>query len=277
MIHSKYLKRLLDKLLTKSSTINQPSESLKMHLTITASRAFSKTMIIAMGLALSAKAYAEIEISQSLEGLTAEEKAWLTDDSNLEAFAISEGELRWSSKASKENYWLENHLTIDAKSLQNGWIKFSQCHHQLDAVNKIEVAYNPSKTRNLEVKSFQGIDSVKVIGSGVELTKVSKGSKVCIDGESRTLTSNDLGYVIQRGPYMRKFLDGYYPMIVEESLFFKGLDIEITEVTPKSPQTAQTPTMLKSKNDNEANELNYSYAFEGRLMPQYRFTKKANN
>lgn len=248
-----------------------------MLLNIPATRTFSKTIIVAIGLALSAKAFAEIEISQSLEGLTAEEKAWLTDDSNLEAFAISEGELRWSAEANKENYWLENHLTIDEKSLQNGWIKFSQCHHQLDAVNKIEVAYNPSKTKNIEVKSFQGIDSVKVIDSGVELTKVSKGSKVCIDGESKTLTSNGFGYVIQRGPYMRKFLDGYYPMIVEESLFFKGVNIEITGVTPKSPQTAKAHTMLNNKSDIETNELSYSYAFEGRLMPQYRFAKKTNN
>ena len=206
---------------------------------------------------------AEIEISESLEGLSPEEKAWLLDDSNLEAFNVASEQLQWTDKASKQNYWLENRLMIDAKSLNEGWIRFAQCHHQLDPVAKIEVAYHPENTRQLRVQSHQGIRKTEIENHHVVLNKVSKGAQVCIEGESRTVKTTPQGFNIQRGPYMRKFLDGYYPMIVEETIEMSGFKAKLIEALPQNP---------KEQTYWFKNGVHYfAYHFEGQLKPLYRF------
>ncbi|HHT00524.1 MAG TPA: hypothetical protein ENK73_06685 [Thiomicrospira sp.] len=206
---------------------------------------------------------AEIEISQSLDGLTPEEKAWLLDDSNLDAMMVASEDLVWSDKATKDSYWLKNNLKINNQSIKTGWIEFSQCHFKLDAINKIEVAYQPDLTRNIKVLSYKGIEHIKVENSGVVLNNVSSDAQICISGESKTLKTIKNGFSIQRGPYMRKFLDGYYPMIVEESIEFDNLTARLTKHLPTNP--------LKRPDLNQAT-YDFSYSFEGQLRPYYQFS-----
>jgi len=208
-------------------------------------------------------AMSEIEISQSLEGLTPEEKAWFLDDSNLDAMAVASENLIWSDKESKKNYWLKNVLKINAQSLKTGWLEFSQCHYQLDPVPKIEVTYNPKHTRNLKVISHQDMDQATTRKDAVVLMNVRRGAQVCIQGESQTLKSLDNGFSLQRGPYMRKFLDGYYPMIVEESIELNQLKAELTKHTPIYPEAKK---MKVQKSFYE-----FTYQFEGQLKPYYEF------
>lgn len=213
-------------------------------------------------------AYAEIEISESLEGLTPEEKAWLLDDSALDAFVVSSETFAWSKKASKDNYWLSNHITVTPKTLDDRWLQFSQCHHQLDPVPKIEVAYHPTNIRNLEVVSAEGIESTQLKMHSVELKDVSKGAKVCIQGESKTAKITQAGFEINRGPYMRRFLDGYYPMIVEETI-----EVANVQANLKSYQPAQKNVQNLTKTQHDSNdEYKFEYAFEGQLRSQYVFS-----
>lgn len=228
-------------------------------------------------------AHAEIEISESLEGLTAAEKAWLLDDSNLDAYAVSSETLKHSSKANKKDYWLQNRLFINSQSLNKGWINFSQCHNQLDPVPKIEVAYHPTNIRNLQVISFDNIEDVEVLEHSVELINVERGGKVCINGESKTLKIEKDGFSLSRGPYMRKFLDGYYPMIVEETIEIETIKTQLIEQSPQLIENQYNLTNNKvsesslsmTKIDNTQNNkkrYEFNYAFEGQLKPKYRFT-----
>lgn len=211
----------------------------------------------------SCNAAAEIEISQSLEGLTEEEKAWLLDDSNLDAMAVASETLVWSDKANKQSYWLKNTLKIDADSLKTGWIEFSQCHFQLDPVPKIEVAYHPQNTRNLKVIDYQGIEQARALKHQVLLVNVTRGAQVCIQGESRTLALLESGFYIQRGPYMRKFLDGYYPMIVEETIELNKLKAVLVKQSPTNPGAQELIS--------DSNHYRFRYSFEGQLRPYYEF------
>lgn len=214
-------------------------------------------------------AFSEIEISQSLEGLTPEEKAWFLDDSNLDAMAVASENLIWSDKASKENYWLKNALKINTQSLKTGWLEFSQCHYQLDPVPKIEVTYNAKHTRNLTILSYQDIDQAKALNDTVVLMNVKRGAQVCIQGESQTLKPLDNGFSLQRGPYMRKFLDGYYPMIVEESIELNLINARLIKQDPINPR--------KLKKEPESNLYHFNYAFEGQLRPYYEFLLTEKN
>lgn len=223
----------------------------------------SKSLITLFLICFPMLGLADVEISESLEGLSPEEKAWLLDDSNLDAMTVASESLIWSNKASKNNYWLKNSLKINPKSIQTGWVEFSQCHYQLDPVPKIEVTYNQKNTRNLKVISYQKMESATAFDSEVVLTNVSRGAQICIQGESQTLISFDNGFSIQRGPYMRKFLDGYYPMIVEENIELNSLNARLVKQTPINPKAFQK--VLKR------NPYHFKFAFEGQLKPHYEF------
>jgi hypothetical protein len=232
---------------------------------------FDKIIITLMLSSITTLGLAEIEISESLEGLTEAEKAWLLDDSSLDVFTVASEKLKWSSKASKDNYWVKNSLTISKQSLTNGWIRFDQCHYQLDPVAKIEVSYHPEKTKSLKVLSNNGINQVEVVGSFVVLQGVKKGAQVCISGSSKTLTPEGRRFSINRGPYMRKFLDGYFPMIVEESIQLED------DVSAKL--ISQTPNLENSSNNQnkkskDISDLTFKYAFEGVLQAHYLFERQ---
>ncbi len=218
---------------------------------------------------MTTKAMSEIEISESLEGLTAEEKAWLLDDSNLDAMTVSSEKLKWTDKASKDNYWLKNSLKINSQSLKTGWLEFSQCHYQLDPVPKIEVSYNPKHTRNLKILSYQDIEKATALDNRVVLMNVKRGAQICIKGESQTLKLMDNHFSLQRGPYMRKFLDGYYPMIVEESIELNSVNARLAKQTPIRPISSIRPA--KPQTASKPNHYDFNYAFEGQLKPYYEF------
>ena len=218
--------------------------------------------------------FAEIEFSESMEGLTPEEKAWFMDDSNLEALAVASEELKFSAQANKQSYWLSNHLIISDSSLDNGWIDFSQCHHQLDPVPKIEVAYHPKNIKNLKVKSSSNIENVSVKDHSVELINVKRGGKVCIQGKSKTLKFEKNAFKITRGPYMRKFFDGYYPMIVEETIEMDQLHTQLLEQSPQLKEDKYLNNKTEVNNKLEKAVYRFNYAFEGQLKPVYKFSLK---
>lgn len=231
-----------------------------------------QTLALIILLSISQVSFADIEISDSLEGLTEAEKAWLLDDSNLDAFSVASETLKYSNKASKQNYWLSNHLTINQKSLNDGWITFSQCHNQLDPVPKIEVAYHPKNIKGLEVINFSNIENVNVKAHSVELLNVAANGKVCIKGESKTLKANKEGFQLKRGPYMRKFLDGYYPMIVEETIEMNKLKTQLLEQSPQLKKETYGNNATKVEEEGvEKMVYQFNYAFEGQLKPMYKF------
>lgn len=233
-----------------------------------------QTLAIVSVFTFSKTALAEIEISESLEGLTAAEKAWLLDDSSLDAFTVASETLKYSSKASKENYWLSNHLMINQQSLNDGWITFSQCHNQLDPVPKIEVAYHPNNIKNLQVTTFDNIEDVTVKAHSVELLNVSANGKVCIKGQSKTLKVDKGNFELKRGPYMRKFFDGYYPMIVEETIEMDNLKTQLLEQSPQLKQDSYENTNISINRAIEKKVYQFNYAFEGQLKPMYKFAIK---
>ena len=225
--------------------------------------------LMAASLSLSANvSLAEIEISQDLSDLTEAERAWMEDDSELDAITINGGQLNWLTEDKTiGQYGLENSLTLSRSALKDGWVEFTQCHNNLDEIRKIEVQYNPENTRSLTLNSSEKIASVKIDNqnSSALLLGVDKLARVCISGESKSLEKTKEGYVLKRGPYMRKFLDGYYPMALKETLNWS-----------KTSLTLQTNTMQSQLGQSyqyaiQAKTLTAEYWFEGRLSPRYQF------
>ena len=108
-----------------------------------------------------------------------------------------------------------NRITLMAASLQDGWARLYQCHTHLDNVSVAQIVYRDDRIRKLEIDSFEGIGRAWVEGSSVQLENVSATARLCIRAESRVvwpLTGDR--FVVRNGPFMRRFLDGYYPMHV---------------------------------------------------------------
>ncbi|MBN2865772.1 MAG: hypothetical protein JXK16_07170 [Thiotrichales bacterium] len=230
-----------------------------------------KHLLLSAGLSLFAfNSYADIEISQDLSDLTEAERAWLEDDSGLDAITVNGGQLNWLTEAQTAGqYGLENSLTVTQTSLTDGWVTFTQCHNNLDPIRKIVVQYNSNNTRGLTLQSSEKIESVNIDESNraAVLIGVKKHARVCISGESKSLEETADGYLVKRGPYMRKFLDGYYPMALKETIKWQQTDLKLN--------TTGMQTQLGQSFDysGQSKTLIAQYWFEGRLSPRYVLTE----
>lgn len=141
---------------------------------------------------------------------------WFFDDFEERIERVNEGKLEFLPEPPEEKvHFHSNRLLINAASLETGWAKISQCHENLDALDNVQITFNKDTTRKLEVISYSNITRAWVDQSNVELEGVQKGAKLCLQLESRVVHFEDNNQIsVRNGPYMRKFLDGYYPMRV---------------------------------------------------------------
>lgn len=129
---------------------------------------------------------------------------------------VNEGALEFlPSPPEKNAHQHNNRITITTNSLQSGWATVSQCHQHIDAINNVQISYNKDTTRDLRISSFHNIGRAWIEAGNVELRDVAHDASVCMEFNSEILHFDDDTHVRMRtGPYMRRFLDGYYPMNV---------------------------------------------------------------
>ncbi len=129
---------------------------------------------------------------------------------------VNEGELRLLDKPPEaEAHHHQNRLMITERSLSDGWVTMYQCHSNLDKVAASQIVYNKDRIRNIKVLSSQNIGSAWVEGHTVQMKDITAESKICISADKRALSYEKGKYYLKLGPFMRRFLDGYYPMHVE--------------------------------------------------------------
>jgi hypothetical protein len=70
----------------------------------------------------------------------------------------------------------------------------------------------------------------------VQLRNVATGARLCLSAETRALRHGGSGYfMLHNGPYMRKFLDGYYPMRVSIDVAYPEAVADADRHHPSSP------------------------------------------
>ncbi len=108
------------------------------------------------------------------------------------------------------------HLTLNADSLVSGWVDHRQCHYHLDQVAALQVVFKPGHVRKLTITRTEHIGRAWIEDSSVQLQNVGPGAVLCIASESRVLKhdASSTHFWISSGPYMRRYLDGYFPMQV---------------------------------------------------------------
>ena len=225
-------------------------ERLPMHLFV--------TIVLLLSLMISATSMASSQADKDWE------MYWPDDDTDKIIDAINEGELNFLDRPpATPVHHHHNTLIVRKSSIETGWVKLVQCHDNLDIFPRVQIVYNEGKVRHLRITRHRNIGEARVEGHTVQLTDVKSNARLCIEAESRALIAQKDGtFVMQNGPFMRKFLDGYFPMRV-------SIDIKLPENLSFG---AIEPVEQKGFKVNKGKQsLHLDTWFEGRLVTQIRF------
>jgi hypothetical protein len=197
---------------------------------------------------------------------------WADEPDLMEQIAaVSDGELRFLPAAEADGKHAHlNRIHITAASLDGGWVLLEQCHENIDAVPAAQILYRAGGIRDLTIESSRNIGHAWVEGHSVQLEDVGADAVLCIRGESQAL--RDLGdgrYRLRNGPYMRRFLDGYYPMRVTLDIQYPA---ELIEVVGQSPATQPGFSV-----ENGGADLTVDATFEGRLVTCFDFCRRGGD
>ncbi|MCK9530747.1 MAG: hypothetical protein M0R77_09335 [Gammaproteobacteria bacterium] len=180
--------------------------------------------------------------------------------------AVNEGRLEFLPKRPPGPPVHHQHtrVIVGDDSLQSGWVGLQQCHTHLDAVASTEIVFNPERVTELRVDSHAGIGDIVIDGSRVQLRDVGENARLCISTRSRALRQDETGkYVLRNGPFLRRFLDGYYPMHVSMEVSWPAQALRFVAARP-APQPGFEVTTAGT-------QLHVEAWFEGPLVTELKF------
>lgn len=152
---------------------------------------------------------------------------------------------------------IQMHLSHSEQSLETGWVKMHQCHHDMAPTGRSSVDFRPERVRGLQLLLSKGVGKAWVgeRGISVEMEDVSRGNEVCFQGEVRSVYLSGDQYRQNSGPYYLRFLDGYFPLKLDLTIDSSRSGTKISVLEPLS-----IPYQV------DASSLHLDLLFEGRLM-----------
>jgi hypothetical protein len=181
------------------------------------------------------------------------------------AAEVNEGELLFLTDApAAPVHHHQNHIVVTEASLVDGWVRLSQCHSHIDAVPSSQITYGDGRIRDLRVTRFDHIGKAWVEGNTVQMRDIAHEATICIEAETRALEPDGQGgFMLKNGPYMRGFLDGYYPMHVTMTVRLQVAGLRFLDIEP-APQPGFKVNAVEG-------EVGFDTLFEGRLNTRIRF------
>ena len=190
---------------------------------------------------------------------------WFNAPPEPSAADVNEGELNFLSAPPKKIvHHHHNVLTIDDRTVRDGWGKLRQCHSNLDKVPATQIVFREDRVSDLKIVSFSGIEEAWVEGSTVQLKQVGADAKICVELRSKVLYKQPDGDLhVANGPFMRRFLDGYYPMHVSMEVIVKTKKLRFVDITPAKQSGFAVKIAPRL--------VSFDAWFEGRLNTLLRF------
>ncbi len=191
--------------------------------------------------------------------------AWFNSKSTAE---VNEGNLSFLIELpAKPIHHHQNQIRITPDSLATGWTDLMQCHDNLDSVPRAQITFREGYVRELRVVESRSIAEAWVQGPTIQLRNVSPNARLCLEAQTRALKNTGEGYFsLFNGPYMRKFLDGYYPMRVSLRLEYPASLLQLIDISP-----AEQPGFTIQQ---EAGQVMIDTVFEGELRTTIQFERK---
>ena len=181
---------------------------------------------------------------------------------------VNEGNLVFLSNIpDKPLHHHHNAVTISPASLNDGWILLEQCHSNIDKVAAAQIVFKANKVRNITIISYQNIEKAWIEGPTVQFINVKNNATICIQANTRSLKQlADGTYSLRNGPFMRRFLDGYFPLHVSLDLDYTQTNLELTSFSPNRQQGFQV--------EQGDGNIKINTVFEGRLHTEFHFRPK---
>ena len=191
-----------------------------------------------------------------------------TDLTFESATDVNEGILNFlETPPTKRIHHHQNSFRIDADSLKSGWVHLTQCHDNFDAVPRSQITFREGFVRDLKLDSFSLIESAWIEGASVQLVNVQPGARLCLSVLTRALRHSGNGYFnLYSGPYLRKFLDGYYPMRVTLDIEYPAELLTLLDISP--------PEQPGFRHIEAPGSIRLDAVFEGELMTLIQFEKR---
>lgn len=213
-------------------------------------------------LAVSQLCYAQELTPQQIED-------WFNGTQEKKIAAVNEGNLVFLSRApDKPVHHHHNTVIITDQTVRDGWAQLVQCHQNLDQVSQAQIMFKADRIRDLSIENYSGIEKAWVEGASVQLANIGPNARICIKARSHALAANGDGtYKLTNGPFMRRFLDGYYPMHVSMDIVLQSHKIALEGILPLQQEgftVKQTP-----------GAIHLDAWFEGRLKTELKFRKIA--
>ncbi|WP_322520306.1 alpha/beta hydrolase [Guyparkeria halophila] len=209
---------------------------------------------------------AEREAEWEAAWKAAEERARL----ETQAREVNEGELAFLPQEPAANSArMEKHLELKWESLDDGWARMHQCHHNLDPAAAVQIVYNDERTRDIRITRRDGVGRAEVDGPSVQMRDIERGASLCVAAQVLAILPHPdkAGYVVDNGPFMRRFLDGYYPMHVRLAVSWPEGMLAFEESSPP----AQPGLAIESDDQGVTLEA----YFEGRLESRLHLVRGA--
>lgn len=183
------------------------------------------------------------------------------------AHNVNEGVLKFLEKApAKPIHHHHNQILIDQNSLRSGWVSLKQCHTHLDPVPRAQITFREGFVRDLKVDTSTKIEQAWIEDSSVQLINVEPGARLCLSAQIRAFRNTGNGYYnLTNGPYMRKFLDGYYPMRVTLAIDYPPQTLELIDIAPQGQPGF--------KIEAHKGAIRIDTVFEGELQTLIQFEK----
>lgn len=205
-------------------------------------------------------------VTLTLPLATAAEPDPFDDDSlwNVPQYETNRGGLSFlTAPPDKPVHHHQNQITLLASSLDDGWVTLRQCHNDIDRVRRAQILYNAATTRDIEIESQSNIEETWVEGASVQLRSVQPDAELCVRARSQMLRILGDGlYVLENGPFMRRYLDGYFPMRVTVAVNWGDLGLSLADSEPQAQpgfEVTESP-----------HGVIIEATFEGRLMTELR-------
>lgn len=186
------------------------------------------------------------------------------DDDWFGVEEVNEGELEFLAEPPAERvHHHENVMTLGPTSLEDGWVRLDQCHRNIDKVPRAQIIFRAERIRNLRITESTNIGRAWVEDASVQLSDIGEDSRLCLAAESYALSTNgDGSYYIDNGPFMRRFLDGYYPMRVSQKIVLADSGLAFFGIRP-----AVQPGFDVRVTDES---IDFDAWFEGRLLTEVK-------
>ena len=159
---------------------------------------------------------------------------------------VNEGELVFL-RPQTENaiHHHHNHIILSLASLNGGWVNLHQCHKHIDQVPEAQIVFHKNRVHDIAIVSMINIGKAWVQDNTVQLRNISSNATLCVSVFSKSLIANQDGtYSLKNGPFMRRFLDGYYPMHVTIEVEMPPGCLQLLWITPPQQDGFQVKSEL---------------------------------